>query len=381
MVGDSQTTGASPTGIRTQTHRWDAPIIGELICVGSLQTGFVVNNSDFGINGLSYRTVDLDQGWGDSGPEDFIALFASEWTMSQDITDEGARIGRYRLRFGSGNTLAPWREPWGIGNNLVARIAIRTSPRSVTAIETRAERGGVNDLSSRVTHQINGEWGVQIIEQPIPADFNPMGDDVGVGFYIPENHTETPGEVLQVLGVLIERVGLTGERLPGMILSYQGRGSWSMSDHITKLSSASRTALAEMTQANSILFALGHNPEGGDYSRIETNARLLVSKWQSAFAAAGLDRPNIIYLVPWMIGSGDIQAYLLQVELVYEQLAKEHRGDLVVNYLRLFDYQRPDDFDPDHYQLDLFGTHPGNIPTAVNLAQDLYEMLFEGRRE
>jgi hypothetical protein len=381
VVGDSQTTDTSAERIRTQTHRWDGPIIGELVCTGAAETGFLVNNGSFGIAGLSYRDVDLDQGWGDSGPQDFFAQYASEWAISEDISVQGARIGRYRLRFGAGNAQAPWKEPWGIGNNLIARIAVRTSPRSVTAIETRAERGGVVSFQSRTIHPLSKQWGVQIIEQPIPASINPLGDDVGIGIFLPENQVETPGQVLQVLGVLIERVGTKGQRLPGAVLTYQGRGGWSIIDHINFLSDASRTALAEMTQANTVLFALGHNPEGGALSNIDMHSRLLVTKWESAFSSAGLARPRFIYLGPWMIDSGYIQVYLSRVEDVYRQLANEHRGDLMISYQQLFDDLRPDDFDPARYQLDIFGTHPGNVSTAVNLAQDLYEMLFEGRRE
>lgn len=381
VVGDSQTTDTSAERIRTQSHRWQAPIIGELVCAGAAETGFLVNNGSFGIAGLSYRFVDLDQGWGDSGPPDFFAQYASEWAVSEDISVQGARIGRYRLRFGGGNTQAPWQEPWGIGNDLIARIAVRTSPRSVTSIETRAERGGTVDFSSRRVHTLEPVWGVQIIEQPIPASINPMGDDVGIGLFLPANHVETPGQVLQVLGVLIERVDPNGQRLPGTVLTYQGRGGWSIIDHLSFLSGASRAALAEMTHANTVLFALGHNPEGGELSNIDTHARLLVDKWESAFASAGLARPRFIYLAPWMIDSGYIQVYLSRVEDVYRQLANEHRGDLMVSYQRLFDDLRPDDFDPERYQLDVFGTHPGNVSTAVNLSQDLYEMIFEQRRE
>lgn len=381
LLGDSQTTGPSADRIRTQFHRWDAPIIGELVCIGAANTGFVVNNSSFGVDGLSFSYVDLNDGWNDGGPADFFAPNAAEWVMSQDVSAAGVPIGRYRLRFGKGNTQAPWREAWGIGNDLIARVAIRTSPRSVTAIETRAMRGGTADFSGRTVHPINTDWGVQIIEQPIPAGFNPSGDDVGVGLYLPSDHVESPGQVMQVLGVLIERVDEQGRRLPGTLVTYQGRGGWSMNDHIEKISPASRTALADITQANTILFALGHNAEGSNFANIEPRARELVGRWESAFANAGLARPRFVYLAPWMIDSGFIQLYLSRVEDVYAQLASERRGDHLVSYQRLYNDMRPDEFDPVRYQLDIFGTHPGNIPTAVNLAQDLYEMLFEGRRE
>jgi hypothetical protein len=378
VVGDSQTTDTSAERIRTQAHRWDAPIIGELVCIGSSSTGFLVNNGAFGVPNLLYRNVDLDGSWLDNGPRDFFAQYAGEWEFTDDVTVTGARIGRYRLRFGPGNSEAPWREPWGIGNNLVARIAVRTSVNSIRQIETRAERGGVVDTATRRLHTLNNFWDVQIIEQPIPAGFHPSGDDVGIGIYIPAGQVEKPGQVLQVLGVVIERVGPKGERLPGMIMTYQGRGGWSILDHLNGVSEASRRALAEMTQANTILFALGHNPEGSDFSAIETRARLLVERWEQAFADVGISRPRFIYLSPWMIDSGFIQLYLRFVESTYHKLANEHRSDFVISYQELFDGLRPDVYDPLRYQLDIFGTHPGDVPSAVNLSQDLYEMIFEG---
>jgi hypothetical protein len=381
VLGDSQTTDTSAERIRTQSHRWDAPIIGELVCAGSSSTGFLVNNGTFGVQNLLYRNVDLDGGWLDNGPRDFFAQFASEWEFTEDVTAVGARIGRYRLRFGPGNSDAPWREPWGIGNNLVARIAVRTSAHSIRQFETRAERGGVVDFSTRRLHTLDNFWGVQILEQPIPAGFNPAGDDVGIGIYIPAGQVEEPGQVLQVLGVVIERVGPKGEQIPGMILTYQGRGGWSILDHLNGVSQASRQALAEATRANTILFALGHNPEGSDLTLIETRARLLIERWEQAFAAAGLDRPSLIYLSPWFIDTGFIEVYLRVVESTYHKLANERRSDFVVSYQRLFDELQPDDYDPLRYQMDFFGTHPGNVQSAVNLSQDLYEMIFEGRRD
>lgn len=381
VVGDSQTTDTSAERIRTQTHRWNAPIIGELVCVGAAETGFLVNNSNAGIGLLVYQNIDMNNGWGDGGPSDFFALYAAQWTCMDDINAPGSRIGRYRLRFGGTNVNAPWDQAWGVGQPLVARIAIRTSPMSVDAVETRADRGDVVSLQSRTVHTLSKQWGVQIIEQFIPVEFNPTADDLGVSIFLPSESVEQPGQKLQILGVLIERVGAKGQRLPGTLIGYQGRGGWSIAKHIEKLSGASRTALADMTHANTILFALGHNPEGGDLSNIETHARLLVDEWESAFASAGLARPRFVYLAPWMIDSGYILVYLSRVEAVYTLLANEHRGDQMISYQRLFDDLRPDQFDPARYQLDFFKTHPGNVSTAVNLAQDLYEMLFEGRRE
>lgn len=381
LVGDSQTTDPSAERIRTQTHRWDAPIVGELLGVGASSTGFVVNNSNAGIGSLLYQNIDMNNGWGDGGPSDFFALYAAQWTCLEDIDAPGARIGRYRLRFGGSNLNAPWDTAWGVGQPLVARIAVRTSPMSVGAVETRADRGGVVSYASRTVHPLSKQWGVQIIEQFIPPEFNPVGDDVGVSIYLPADLVEQPGQKLQVIGVLIERVGPKGQRLPGTLIGYQGRGGWSMDDHINQISLASRMALIEMTAADRVMVLMGHNREPGGAAQVETNLDKLVDLWELAYMQLGRARPGFVYVVPWTISEPTASEYLLEVEHAMRERSGRHRADRLINFLPLHDYTRPDVFDPGRYQLDAAAVHPGDIPTAVNLAQDLYEMLFEGRRE
>ncbi|MAO21941.1 MAG: hypothetical protein CMJ25_14440 [Phycisphaerae bacterium] len=377
LVGDSQTTGPNAERVRTQTHRWDAPIIGEQVSVGAGSTGFLVNNGNGGIPQLLYRNIDLDSGWPDGGSDDFFGLFGANWTCLGDIIATESRIGRYRLRFN--NTDAPWDEAWGVGAPLVARIAVRTGPLCIDAIETRPERGGMVSTSDRRVHLLSKVPGVQIIEQPIPVDFNPAGDDVGVGLFFPPDFMESEGQVLQVLGVVIERVAPDGRRLPGTLITYQGRGGWNMTDHIDGISIASRAALAEMTDADHVIIMLGHNREPGGEAEIRLKLSELVGLWEQAYAMAGRSRPTFIYTVPWSIFEDTASDYLLEMEAAMTDMAAMHRGDLVVNYLSRYAYQTPDVFDPGRYQLDGARVHPADIVTAENLAQDLYDMLFNPR--
>ncbi len=139
-------------------------------------------------------------------------------------------------------------------------------------------------------------------------------------------------------------------------------------------------ALIEMTDADHVLIMLGHNQEPGGVDSIEANLTQLRGLWEQAYGMLGRNRPRFIYVVPWTIINVNASGYLIEVERVMTQLAGQHRRDLVVNYLPLHDYTRPDVYDPDSYRLDPT-VHPADVSTAVNLAQDLYEMLFEGRRD
>ncbi len=380
VVGDSQTTGPDSNRIRTQFHRWDGMHVGEQLVIGNAAAGFVVNNGNGGSPLVSYRTRDMDTGWQDGGPNDFFAIQGHEWVVADNLFIPGNRVGRFRLRYGSGNTDAPWDNPWGVGVPMRAYVAVRTSPMTVPAIELRAERGGVTSTTARSVHELAPQWGIQILEQDIPADFNPLGDDVGVGLFFPAGYEEEPGERLQILGVVIERVGHNARRPSGMMVGYQGRGGWNIADHINLLSQASRAALIEMTDADHVMIILGHNQEPGGAAEVEPNLRTLVSLWEQAYASVGRVRPKFIYVMPWTIINHEPYEYLLEVERAMGELAGENRRDLMMNYLPIHDYTRPDIYNPSRYMLDPT-VHPANIPTAVNLAQDLYEMLFEGRRE
>lgn len=380
VVGDSQTTGPNSNRIRTQFHRWDAPIIGDQIVLGNGSSGYLVFGSSGGIPLVNYRLVDMDEAWSNGGPGDFFAMQGHEWSVQGDLDSPYNRVGRFRLDFGAGNDEAPWDMAWGVGVPLRARVAVRTSPQCVPAIELRVERGGVLSSTARSVHELSNQWGVQIIEQIIPADFNPKGTDVGIGLFFPDGYEEQPGQVLQVLGVTIEQVGQTGGRVDGTMIGYQGRGSWTVSDHLMRLTQASRMAMIKMIEADHVLIMLGHNQEIGGMDMFEQNLRSLVSLWEQAYSGMGLSRPKFIYVTPWTIFSQDTSAYLFEVERVMDELAGEHPGDLMVNYLPLHDYTRPDIYDPDRYRLAPW-VHPFDVETADNLSQDLYEMLFEGRRE
>jgi len=381
VVGDSQTAGPDSGRIRTQFHRWDAPFVGEQLVVGNSSAGFVVNNGNGASGLISYRTRDLNGGWFDGGPNDFFAVLGHEWEVAGDLDIPSNRVGRFRLRFGSGNTDAPWDEAWGIGVPLRAYVAVRTSPNTVPAIELRAERGGVMSPHARSVHELNASWGVQIIEQDIPADFNPLGDDVGIGLFFPSGYVEQAGQRLQVLGVTIERVGVGGRRPRGMMVGYQGRGSWNIEDHINLISTTGRMALIEMTDADHVMVFLGHNQERGGIGNIDPNLCELVEQYEHAYQLLGRPRPRFVLVVPWTIFTHSTNLYQLEYEQALIERAGLVRDDLVVNYLPLHGYTRPDLYDPDRYRLDAARVHPGDIPSAVNLGQDLFEMLFEGRRE
>ena len=378
VVGDSQTTSPDADRIRTQFHQWDVRFVGEQLVVGNGSAGYLISNSSAGIPGLGYELRDVSMGWGDGGPNDFYAIRGHEWTTYNDINAIGSRMGRFRLRFNPTIT-APWNEPWGIGADLRARILVRTSPDTVPAIEVRSERGNVVSSTARGVYELNNVWGIQIIDHPIPADFNPMGDDVGIGLYFPSGYEEQKGQRLQILGVMIERVGLPNGS--GSLIAYQGRGGWSMHDHLSSLTQTSRLSLIEATDADHVMIILGHNQEPGGIGSVEPNLDLLVAQWEAAYKALGRSRPHFIYVCPWAIVTPSASEYMLEVERVMRAKAAAQRMDLFINYLPLHDYTRPDIFDPARYSLDGPQVHPGDVDSAVNLSHDLYEMLFEGRRD
>ncbi len=376
LVGDSQTTDTSADRMRTQNHRWDAPIVGELLTVGNIASGFVVNNGVAGSKTLEYTWRDPVAGWGDFGPHDFFAASGAQWTCTGDVQSPGSRMGRYLLNFGPSNVNAPWNEPWGVGQRLVAQIAIRTSPNSVDSIETRAERGGVVSFASRQVHPLPQEWGVHVIEQPIEVSINPKGMTVGVGIYFPTGQVEVEGEKLEILGVMIKRVDENGDVPQGAIVGYMGRWGWSMYDHINRQPASSRIALIQMFEPEYVMIVLGHNVENGGYARLPDHTEELSFLWEEAFALAGKESPKFIYVVPWRISGGFAEVYISLVENAFRVESARKRTSLLVNMYRRYDRLRPDVYDPARYQLDPAGVHPGDIPTAVNLSEDLYQMLF-----
>jgi hypothetical protein len=376
LVGDSQTTDASADRIRTQFHGWDAPIVGELFTVGNVSAGYWVNNSNAGIPNLSYTWRDPVAGWGDFGPHDFLATAGAQWTCTGDITSPGSRIGRYLLNFSASNTSAPWREQWGVGIDLVAKIAVRTTPNTVGLIETRPERGGVVSFADRRVHTLPAQWGVKVIEQVIPASINPTGEAVGVGLYLPQGQIEEGGDKLEILGVVITRVGRNGRAPRGMIVSYMGRWGWNIYDHINRLTIPSRAALIKMIDPRYIMIMLGHNIENGGADTLRDRTEELTQLWDASFDAANRPRPTYIYVVPWVVSGWFAEQYIVDVEEAFVRASLNRRNSILINMYARYDRVRPDQFDPDRYQLDSSGVHPGNIPTAKNIADDLYQMLF-----
>tara|TARA_R110002072_G_scaffold42064_2_gene117372 strand:- start:30368 stop:31096 length:729 start_codon:yes stop_codon:yes gene_type:complete len=225
-------------------------------------------------------------------------------------------------------------------------------------------------------HTLNQTDGIQIIEQLIPADFQTDGDDVGVGIFLPSGSVELPGEVLQILGVLIERVDEQGQSLPGTIVGYQGTGGWAIDDHLEKISPASRAALIEMINPEYVMIMLGHNRETNREKGILPNMVQLVQEWEATFAATGRPRPSVIYVTPWAISTPLATDYMKHVESVMGMLAASNWQDMHINFLSRFNDLRPDVYDPKRYQLDNPLVHPGDVPTAINLSEDLYQMLF-----
>lgn len=376
LVGDSQTTDSTAARIRTQMHRWDMPVVGELLTVGNSSTGYIVNNGNGGSDSLVYSLRDPVPGWGDYGPHDFFATNGAQWTCLGDVQLPGSRIGRYLINFGPSNVDSPWNTPWGVGQRLVAQIAIRTSPNSVDSVETRPERGGVVYSAARRIHYLPQSWGVQLIEQPIEVSINPDGLTAGVSIYLPDGQVEVGGEKLEILGVVIKRVDFNGRTPSGSIIGYMGRWGWSMYDHINRLTAPSRDALIKMIDPDYVMILLGHNMENGGSSTLVKHTQELSQLWEDSFAAAGRGSPSFIYVVPWSISGDSSNAYISLVSNAFHQQAAQKRTSIVVNMYQRYGYLRPDVYDPSRYQLDSAGVHPGDIPTAINLSEDLYQMLF-----
>lgn len=376
VVGDSQTTGPNSNGIRTQMHGWDSNFVGDLVTVGNNAAGYEMSMSGSSSANLGYRTVDIYNGWDNGGQQDFFAVVGHEWICVGDIQSNGARIARMRLNFSVLNQDSPWDTDWGVGQNILARIAVRTTPTTVRAIETRPERGEVSVGQLAQVHELEPTWGIQIIEQQIPGAIDRAAERVGVGLYFPEGYVEEEGMRLQVLGVTFHRADLFWNVEKGTFIGYQGRGSFSVSDHLYLFSQKSRETLVEMTDADTIVIMLGHNAEPGGILSYEDNLIKLSNKWDAAFDKLYRPRPKIIYVAPWGTGTSASQPYMNSVNNITARLGADGRKRWCVS---LFDRYRglsPEVYSPEDYNMDFWHVHAQDGPTARRIADDLYELLF-----
>jgi hypothetical protein len=375
VVGDSQTTTPDPKRIRTQFHRWDVPFAGEQLSAGASSAGYLVNN--ISINNLQYTVVNPNTGWNDGGSEDFFAPSAAQWTCSGDVQSPGARFGRYRIGFGDWNVDAPYSTPWGVGVDLVAKIAVRTGLGSVAAVMTRGERGDLSDIPGQQVHLLDQFDGIQIIEQFIPASIDPQAVRVGVGLFLPSGYVEQAGQTLQVLGVSFVVAEHETGTTNGFMAAYQGRGGWNVQDHLNRTSNLSRRALIQMSDASHVMVMLGHNAEPEGISVFESRIIELVAQWELAFTAENRERPTFVFVSPWPLEGASIGPYLVEVNEILARVAKQNPQDKFVSYFNFFDGTPPNLYDPVRYTLDAGQVHPDDIQTAVHLAEDLFEMLFE----
>jgi len=376
ILGDSQLSGPNSNGVRTQMHGWDSNFVGDLVTVGNNASGYEATMGNAGNPDLFYRPVDVSTGWGDSGPRDFFAVAGHEWRCFADIPSNGARIARYRLNFSVLNTDSPWDESWGVGENIVARIAIRNNPNSVRAIQTRPERGELIVGQLGRTHILDQGWGIQIIEQRIPASIDPDADRMGVGLFFPPNRTEEDGMNLQVLGVTFHKADRFWNIERGTFIGYQGRASFSVWDHIELFSQQSRVALIEMIDPDYIMIMLGHNTEANGFLSYEPGLIMLSKLWDSAFTSLRRPRPSFIFVSPWGVGLSDEQPYLGAANRVNERIGMSARTKWYVSLFDRYDRVSPEVFDPATYNMDLWHVHPQDAATGRRIAEDLYDLLF-----
>jgi len=377
VVGDSQTTGPNANRIRTQMHGWDAHIVGELVTAGNASSGYMFNAGNSGIQSLSYRVVDMFAGWGDGGPDDFFASNGHEWACSGDILSSGSRIARVRLDFGKSNIDSPWNEQWGVGHDMIARIAIRTTPNTVPAIQVRPERGGTSATKLATTVQLNAQWGIQIIEQVIPSWIDPHAEQVGIGLYFPAGYIEQSGQKLDVIGVTFHRVDSSGQIEDGTFIGYQGRAAYRVWNHVEQLSQQSRIAMIKMMDPGYVVIMLGHNMEWAGFGVYEPGMLALVHLWEDAFVSLNRPRPQFIFISPWGIGTSLNQPYLNAVDRVNLRMSMLNRLDTNISLFKFYGGISPEIYDPAHYDMDAILVHPNDVPTARRIAFDIYQLLFE----
>lgn len=201
MVGDSQLTMPASFRMNIQFGRNPAPFCGALLTVGNLAAGRAVFVSNGGLDDLLFGFVDPFVGWDDPGPRDFFNTKGARWICLGDIDGPDVPIARYGLDFGAANVEAPWSSNWAEGRDLIARIAVRTSPRSVPAIQVGAYRGTATDPWSNRTHEFGNEYGITMIEHPIPASLDSSAESMRVQIHLPSGYIELPDNRLEILGV------------------------------------------------------------------------------------------------------------------------------------------------------------------------------------
>ena len=367
IIGDSQTTTSWAGRITSHYHDWDGTFVGEFLSSGHSAGGVSVNN--IGLSNVIYRAIDPDDNWSDGGPGDHFSRGSSEWETLGDINAPGSFVGRYRVNVSATNTDAPWNYNWVENEDLVFRVAVRSGPNSIPAVELRPDRG---TIGSGTVFDIDSSPGIQIFEIDVPASLNPTGTLVGGTISFPTGYIEENGQFLQVLGAY---VGIKGDP-NGLVVGYQGDSGWNLLRHIDTLSQESRVRLVEMLHLNTMIMIQGHNREWDNQPIFPVRAAQLMSMWDAAFDTAGFNRPKWVLVEPWRIQTGSWDGYQTIVENGLSMIAQFNRRAIHVRYGDLFNNLRPDEFDPIRYQLDTGLVHPGNVPSAAALGEDLETLIF-----
>jgi hypothetical protein len=374
IVGDSQVASMPGTRIRVHKRYWDMPTAGAFVGAHFIWAGQEVVFDVTNIDGLSSREISNAATWSGGGPRDFGTLRGYEWLCASDVDVPDTAFGAYRHYLEYPN-LRPPQYDWITGRDILVRVAVRTNPSSVPYVETRATRGGLTDQATGTVHSIQRKHGYQILEQIVPASFAPDGDGTGVSFFLTEGVEELPGENFQVLGVAMLALNANGNPIPGQIVGANAQSGWSVSNHL-ELSESSRMALIELVDANTLMVMLGHNREHLSGPGFESNYNDLIDLWFGAFESLDRRPPTLISVAPWMIGQVWAPDYLANVQDVMEARCEED-GGIFLSYLDYFDWQVPDEFDPELYTLDGIRTHPNDGDTAHNLSLDMEIMLHQ----
>lgn len=368
IIGDSQTTSSWSVRITAHYHRWDGPFVGEFLGTSNSSSGNSINNISRPT--LDYRWIDPDDNWTDGGPGDHFSRNSAEWEVISDVPSDGAVVGRYRVNLSSTNTGAPWSYNWVENEDLVFRVAVRSGPNSVPAIEIRPDR---ETLGSGTVFEIPTERGIQIFEIPIPASMNPDALVIGGAILFPEGYVEESGQLLQILGAY---VGLAGDP-DGLVIGYQGDSGWNLLRHQTALSQDSRLALIEMLDLDTVMMVMGHNREWDNQPIFPVRALELINTWNQAFQTTGRRTPRWVLVEPWRIQEGNWDAYGEIVREGMSNISRIRRGTKHVRFGDVYNNLRPDEFDPTRYTLDSGLVHPGTGVTAKNMMFDLEFLIFE----